>query len=131
MNIRELQDADRPALQTAIDTAASHRGEWTVEHFISDPERPAVQAEVIENKNGPIAFVRFTKTLRISCVWANESSMTNNAKAVIRGIQDAVQKARASGFSEIVINTEHPKLAEFLERVIGMTRRDSDFLLAV
>ena len=136
MNIRDLQDTDLPALQTAIDSATNHRGEWTVKHFLPpDPEakeyQPAVESEVIENSKGPVSFVRYTKSLRISCVWADESSMTNNAKAVILGIQNAVQKARASGFSEVIINTEHPKLADFLEKVMKMTRRSSDFLLAV
>ena|SRR5258708_2011278 len=136
MTIRDFSSSDVPALQRAIDVDTFHPGEWTVEHFYNpqpDPEKynPAVQSEVIEDSQGVVTFVRFTKTLRISCVWNNAADVSRNARVIVRGIKDAVTKARAGGFSEIIITTHHPRLADFLEKVIKMTRRDSEFLLLV
>jgi hypothetical protein len=86
---------------------------------------------VIEDSKGPIAFVRYTKTLRISCVWSDGNDISRNARAIIQGINDAVQKARDSGFSEIIITTNHKKLAVFFEQVIKMTKSGDEYILAV
>lgn len=126
INIRPWSVEDVPALQKAIDADTFHPGEWSVEHFT-----PPVTTSVIEDQDGPIAFVRYTKTLRISCVWNDSSDVRRNARAIVQGINDAVQKARASGYSEIIITTSHSKLATFFERVMKMTRSGNEYVLAV
>ncbi len=131
VNIRQFTAEDVPALQKAIDGDTFHPGEWKAEHFLPPPEQPPITASVIEDKNGPIAFVRYTKTLRISCIWNDGGDNSRNARAIIFGINDAVKRARASGYNEIIITTNHPKLATFFERVLGMTKSDGEYLLAV
>ena len=118
-------------LQKAIDADTFHPGEWKVEHFLPLFNQPPVTTNIIEDNDGPIAFVRYTKTLRISCVWNDGADTSRNAKAIIFGIKDAVEKARASGFSEIIITTSHPKLAAFFERILKMTRSSDEYTLAV
>ena len=103
VDIREFTQDDVLALQKAIDADTFHPGEWRIEHFYNpktDPETytPAFVTTVIEDQHGPIAFVRFTKTLRISCMWNDAQDVQRNARAIIHGIRDAVQQARASGF---------------------------------
>ena len=127
---RPMTEQDYPALQAAIDRDIFHPGEWKVEHFIHTPESPKVST-VIEDSKGPIAFVRFTKTLRICCVWNDETDNSRNARAVIFGVHDAVAMARANGFTEIIIQSDHEKLATFLTEVLKMTKSGSEFLLAV
>jgi hypothetical protein len=127
---RALTEQDHPALQAAIDRDTFHPGEWKVSDFIHTPESPRVST-VIEDSKGPIAFVRFTKTLRICCVWADGCDTCRNARAIIFGIRDAVQMARANGFTEIIIQSDHEKLATFLTEVLKMTKSGSEFLLAV
>jgi hypothetical protein len=131
IEIRNLTEDDIPALQKAIEVDTFHPGEWKVEDFLSSPDKPPVATNVIEDQNGPIAFVRYTKTLRISCVWNDGADVSRNARAIIQGIHDAVLKARASGFSEIIITTSHSKLATFFERVMKMTKSGDEYLLAV
>lgn len=138
IDIREFTAEDVPALQGAIDRDTIHPGEWTVEHFYDpdpDPDsteyRAPVTTNVIEDQHGPLAFVRYTKTLRISCVWSDAEDFSRNARAIIHGIKDAVEKARASGFSEIIITTSHPKLAEFFSRVLKMNHSGDEYILAV
>lgn len=133
MEMRDLHTDDLPALESAIARDTFHPGEWKTKHFFQQPPdeeyQPAVHSQVIENKNGPIAFVRFTKTLRISCVWNDTEDTSRNAKAVIFGITEAVKQARGSGFSEVVINSKYQKLSDFLVNVMKMTKRGDDHLL--
>jgi hypothetical protein len=131
MDIRDLNPTDLTALQEAIDRDTFHSGEWTKEHFYQQSETslPSVYTQVIENKNGPIAFVRYTKTLRISCVWNNTEETSRNAKAIILGIHNAAEMARASGFSEIVITTNYKPLADFFTKVLKMKHSQDEYFL--
>jgi len=130
LEIRDFTLEDISSLEAALARDEFHPGEWRVHHFFNQPNRP-VSSSVIEDDKGPIAFVRFTKTLRISCVWNDGADFSRNARAIIFGIKKAVDRARASGFTEIVIQTSHPKLAEFLTRVIGMNKSDGEYVIAV
>lgn|ERR1017187_2914474 len=127
---RAMTEQDYPALQAAVDRDTFHLGEWKVSDFIHTPESPKMST-VIEDAQGPIAFVCFTKTLRISCIWNDENDIHRNARAIIFGVHDAAERARSSGFSELVITTESEKLASFFERVLGMKRSQHEFLLQI
>lgn len=136
IGLRPFLEADIPELQAAIERDTFHPGQWSVGHFYNQtPDETKYQApvssHVIQDDKGPIAFVRFTKTLRISVVWNDGMDNTRNARAVILGIREAVQLARSSGFSEIIITTSHPRLAMFLDKVIKMTKSGDEFLLEV
>lgn len=132
MDIRDITADDLPALEAAI-TRDKFHPDWKAEDFYMQPPsekyQPAVHARVIENKNGPITFVRFTKSLRISCVWNDAEDKSRNAKAVIFGIASAVSMARSSGFSEVIIYSTHKELSDFLVNVMKMTKRGDDHLL--
>lgn len=120
---------DSPALQKAIDGAVFHPGAWKLADFL--PDESTKVCAVISDQNGPIAYTRYTKVLRVCCVWNDEADYSRNAKAVIFGIKDAVTRARASGFSEVIIQSANPKLATFLENVLKMKKSDGEFLLYV
>jgi hypothetical protein len=126
ITIRKFTPEDVPDLQKAIDADKFHPGEWNVDHF----KEPAT-VNVIGDSKGPIAFVRYTKTLRISCVWSDGEDVSRNARAIIQGLNDAVQKARASGYTEIIITTSHKKLAVFFGQVMKMTRSGDEYILLV
>ena len=107
---RAMTEQDQPALQAAIKRDTFHPGAWSVDDFIFEPDsnyekkRLPKICTVIEDQNGPITFVRFTKT---------------------------VSQARANGFTEIIIQTDHDKLATFLTDVMKMTKSGNEYLLAV
>jgi hypothetical protein len=134
---RAVTEQDYPALQTAIDSDIFHPGQWKVTDFIHDPlsedehEKVPKVCTVIEDSKGPITFVRFTKTLRICCVWNDGVDNHRNARAIIFGVRDAVNMARSNGFTEIIIQSDHAKLAIFLTKVLKMKQSGSEFLLAV
>jgi hypothetical protein len=130
IQIRPFEESDVPALEQAISRDAFHpAGTWKTEHFTG--EKPAKVVSVIEDSHGPITFVRYTKTLRITCVWNDGEDNHRNARAIILGIKDAVERARASGFTEIIVETESDKLATFFERVLKMSKSGSEYTLQV
>jgi hypothetical protein len=129
LKIRKFEEDDILPLQSAIDADTFHPGEWSIEHFTGDSTPKEVQ--VIEDQKGPISFVRYTKTLRISCVWADGTDKSRNARAIIQGLRDAVEKARASGFTEVIIKTSYPELANFFVKVMKMKHSGDEYLLAL
>lgn len=122
--IRPMTKDDFPALQEAINKDTFHPGEWTTDHFAD----PTVFPEVIEDAKGAAVFVRFSKVLRISCVWAESENMGRNARAIIAGLRDAIEQGVKSGYKEIIVTTEHPPLAEFLKK-FGFVQHDTEYLL--
>ena len=125
INIRPFNRVtDVEALGEAIEKDTLHPGAWTVDHFTD----PMLYSEVIEDADGPVIFARFTKTLRISCVWATPDNAGRNARAAIKGLTDAVEKAKASGFTEVLVLTNHPPLAEFLKK-FGFAEAKGEYLL--
>lgn len=128
--IRPMTDQDYGSLQAAIDRSVFHPGEWKIKDFIHTPQAPKM-CTVIEDSKGSIAFVRFTKTLRICCVWNDELDVHRNGRAVVVGIHDAVKQAQANGFSEIIITTDNEKLAQFFIRAMQMKQSGSEFILTV
>jgi hypothetical protein len=132
-----MTEQDHPALQTAIESNTFHPGEWQVKDFIFDPksedakERQPKICTVVEDAQGPIVFVRFTKALRICTVWADGDDVHRNARAIIFGLKNAVDTARANGFTEVIVTTQHEKLATFLTDVMGMTKSGDEYVLAI
>jgi hypothetical protein len=130
-SLRDFQESDIPALQSAIDRDTFHPGEWKVKHFVPEPGDAPVMVSVIEDSHGPISFVRYTKTLRISCVWNDAADTSRNARAIILGLRDAALKAKASGFTEIVIRSDSEKLSTFLTKVLRMDKQGNQHYLQV
>ena len=64
-------------------------------------------------------------------MWNDGTDNHRNARAIIFGILEAVSQARANGFTEIIIQTDHDKLATFLTDVMKMTKSGNEYLLAV
>ena len=136
IEIRPFDQTDIPALQAAIDRDTFHPGEWSVKHFYDDPNDPGAlkipkEVATMSDSKGPIAFVRYTKSLRISCMWNDETDNHRNGRAVLNGILDAVNKARASGFTEIIIRSDSEKLSTFLTKVLRMDKQGNQHYLQV
>ena len=126
-DVREFTAEDVPNLEKAIENDKFHPGQWTLEAFESQQGRP-VAVSVIEDEKGPIAFVRYTKSLRLSCIWVQEDKH-RNVHAIIQGLRDAANRAKESGFTEIIIQTDFPDLAKFFEKVMKMERSQGEYIL--
>jgi hypothetical protein len=126
INIRPMVNEDLDPMELASNADKVHPGLWTREHFTGANK----MTEVIEDSQGPLSYVLFTKTLRISCVWESYDSPSRNAKAVIYGLQDAIIKAKQSGFTEIAIESEHWPL-RLLLRKLGFVSKGRDLVLSL
>lgn len=124
IEVRPIKEEDKPNLQAAIDNSKFHPGEWQVDHFFNGG-----YSVVAEDQLGPILFVKYTKVLRISIVWNDEQDKSRNAKALIVGLKDTVEKARANGYTELIFTTNVPELAKFCEQVLGYRKSGDEYIL--
>lgn len=124
MTHRPLGESDLPMLQKALDQDTFEHADakqYTMDNSFS---------EVYEDEAGPIGVLRYTKTLRLTTVWYDNHDRKRNAASVIQAISDAVTKAKASGFTEIVFNTESPTLAAFCQ-TLGFAESKGEYVLHV
>lgn len=119
---RPLELLDIPMLQRALDQDPYEHGET------SDYTRDGTYSVVYEDDDGPIGVLRYTKTLRLFCTWCKNDDSRKNAAVTIQAIKDSVEKARSSGFTEIVFNTESPKLAKFCQEVLGFEESQGQYV---
>jgi hypothetical protein len=115
---RPLQPEDTETLQKALDQNEFHQGQKT-EYYTN-----VGVTDVYEDSQGPIGFLRYTKTLRLCTVWVDNNDRQRNAASVIQAIKDAVEKAKANGYSDILFSTNSAKLKAFSE-TLGFTE-DTD-----
>jgi hypothetical protein len=115
---RPLQPEDTETLQKALDQNEFHPGQKT-EYYTN-----VGVTDVYEDSQGPIGFLRYTKTLRLCTVWVDNNDRQRNGASVIQAIKDAVEKAKANGYSDILFSTNSAKLKAFSE-TLGFTE-DTD-----
>ena len=96
--------------------------------YALDYVRDNTQAEVYEDEQGPIGVLRYSKTLRLTTVWCDNSDRVRNGASVIQAIADAVDKAKASGFTDIIFNTQSPTLAKFCIDKLGFEESKGEYV---
>lgn len=112
-------------LQRALDQDEYEHLE--TKHYTMD----GAYSEVYEDENGPIGVLRYTKTLRLVTAWCDNNDKKRNAASTARAISDAVGKAKANGFTEIIFHTESPTLAEFCVYKLGFSESKGEYVLHV
>jgi|ERR1017187_5012636 hypothetical protein len=108
---RPLEAADLDMLYRAL--GQDEYGHAAVANYTQD----GAYSEVYEDEKGPIAVLRYTKTLRLVGVWCDNKDFRRNALATMKALEDATNKAKASGFTDIIFTTESPTLARFCKRL--------------
>lgn len=119
---RPLEAADLDMLQKALDhDEYEHAG-------TADYTQNGAYSEVYEDEQGPIGVLRYTKTLRLVTVWCDNHDRVRNAASTIQAITDAVSKAKASGFTDIIFNTQSPTLAKFCVNQLGFEESKGEYV---
>ena len=90
--------------------------------------RDNTEADVYEDENGPIGILRYSKTLRLMTVWCDNQDRVRNGASVIQAIADAVRKAKAAGFTDIIFNTQSPTLAKFCIDKLGFEESKGEYV---
>ena len=122
---RPLEQKDLPMLKQALD-------QDTFEHC--DPEQYTMDhaySVVYEDGKGPIGVLRYTKTLRLVCVFCDNDDKERNAAGAIQAVVDAVAQAKANGFTEILCETESPLLKKFYVEKLGFKEAGNTLVLHV
>jgi hypothetical protein len=120
---RPITPEDIEILQKALDQNDFHPDQKT-EYYTN-----VGVTDVYENEQGPIGFLRYTKALRLCTVWTSNADRERNAASIIQAIFDAVQKARANGYSEIIFETTSPKLSQFCADRLGFEKATGDTMV--
>jgi len=122
LGIRELTEADTPELQNAL--PAMEVKNW-------NPEDPNATINAVYDSSGTIAFVRFSKTLRLSCGWVDTSDSPRTASVIIPTINNMIFRAKEAGFSELIIEVRNPVMRDFLAEKFKFTSRGKDLSLSL
>lgn len=112
---RKITEQDRASIADALDRDLFHQG--------TPPEvfyAAGTFANVYEDEDGIVLFLRARKALRIEMVFSNNADSQRNAAAMIAGWKALVENAKKNGFSEIVASTNSAQLREFAIQMFGM-----------
>lgn len=124
MTSRPLEVKDIPMLKQAL---ANDRFEHaSSEYYTMD----GAHSVVYENSGGPVGVLRYSKTLRLVAVF-NDNDNPSNARTVLKMVRDAVGKAKAAGFTEIIFNTQSETLANFCIQKLGFNESKGEYVRTV
>lgn len=110
MLIRPLTTEDKPLIEQWIAGEPQH-ADNTFE-FYSDPKARTV---IYEQEAGPVFAVRYSSALRVDIEFNPEASREDIRATFQEGFPDVVRQAREQGFSELIFESESPKLIAFCE----------------
>lgn len=123
---RPLEVTDLDMLQKAMDVNKFHPGQ-KAESYAGKH----MQSFVYEDDTGPIGVLQCTKTLRLRTIWCNNDDHARNGPSVMQAIADSVKRAEASGFTEIIFQTDSPLLANFCTKKLGFEESRGEYRLEV
>lgn len=123
---RQLELTDLPALQVAMD-ANKYHPDQKAETYAG----PRMCTKVYEDEQGTIGFLQYTKVLRLRTTWLDNNDHQRNGPSVFQAVADAVELAKASGFTEIIFQTSNPALARFASDKLGFEESKGEYRLEV
>jgi hypothetical protein len=99
---------DRDTLEDALSRDEFHRGTDVSAFF-----QPGTITNVYEDENGPIVWLRASRSLRIDMMFFDNADRLRNKEAMVVGFRKLVEGAKAAGFAEITTSTNSPALLKF------------------
>lgn len=122
MEVKTATVQDRAYLDAALSVDAFHpttKSDFFLPLLADGDLDARVTTNVYSDEKGPILFVRHAKALRIDMCFSDNNDHKRNAAAMKFGWGDLVQRAKESGFTEIICSTNSPMLKKFGEDVFG------------
>lgn len=126
MNSRALVNEDLPVLQAALDQNVLHPDQKA-----EDYTGLKMYSEIYEQDGKPVGIVRYSKTLRLCSAFCDSQDRVQNAEYLQQVLADAMKKAEASGFTELIFNTNAPAMAKFAIEKLGFVESQGEFVKAV
>jgi len=122
---RPLESKDLPMLKAALDQDTFEHCEaknYTMDNSFS---------VVYEDEQGPIGVLRYTKTLRLVCVFCDNEDKQRNAVGAIQAVKDAIAQAKANGFVDVICETESESLKKFYVNHLGFKEAGKTLVLHI
>jgi hypothetical protein len=94
---------------------------------VNDYIRDHTFSEVYEIDARPVAVMRYTKTLRVIGVLCDNKDKRRNAVVIIKALTDAIDNAKANGFTDVTFVTDSPALAKFCIDRLGFVERNGEY----
>ena len=91
-------------------------------HKYTKPEffvAPGTECTVYSDESGIILFARCSKALRVDIQFLDNADRRRNFHAMLGGFAGLVSRAKESGFSEVIFNTENDSLRKFCVKAFG------------
>jgi hypothetical protein len=121
---RPINESDFPRMEQEIRSDACHK-EWLKPSFFTAPN---TLSTVYSDEDGEILFTRLSSCLRIHVQFCDVSKQ-KIARCLVTQFSDIVKRAKASGYSQIIFDTESPSLAKFCQRYLGFTESKGEQVL--
>jgi len=121
---REINELDKEQLDKIISNDEYHKDLITSDFFYA----PGTYTKIYEKDDKPVFYIRATKSLRVDLQFVDINDKKNNALALIETLNEWVELAKKSGFTEIYCNTASSKLADFCVKHLGFIKVDKEVL---
>lgn len=118
---RPLQDGDYELLKDSLERDEFHQD--TTPAFF---RAPGTVCDVYSDELGPVLFVRNAKSLRVDIQFVDNEDRARNAKVLLNQFEIFTERARASGYTELVFCTNSPMLKEFCKKQFGYKEIDGE-----
>jgi len=118
---RTIEAGDEALLTISLARDAYHK-ETGPEFFVA----PETQCTVYSDEAGPILFARDSKAIRIDIQFVDNGDRRRNFHAMLGGFSGLVNKAKESGFTEIIFNTKNESLKNFCVKTFGFVESGNE-----
>lgn len=112
--VRRIEHKDKQVLATSLATDSFHS--------TTDPDfffAPGSVCNVYEDDKGPVLFLRGTKSLRLDIQFVSNNDFERNRGTMLDGFPGLIERAKRSGFTEIVFCSNSPLLMRFCRQKFG------------
>lgn len=123
---RFFEDSDLPLLAQSV--APNGIDQDAIETYF---RAPGTVASVFGDDEGPVLFVRGSKTLRLELALSLDAGDERKAKVLVEGLARVAEKARQHGFTELVMNCDIPSLREVAIGTFGFVASGNDLTKAL
>lgn len=125
MNIRNIQETDKPLLAEMIADDDHHRDTTTPSFFFEDGTRCLVY-EQGEHR----LFARLSNALRLDLQFNNDDKLFN-AKTILTYFSGLMKWAKDKGFTEIIFCSNSPELIAFMQKRFGFEAETNEYRLVL
>ena len=111
---RFMREADEPLIEESLAEDNFHKT-TTVDFF----KEKGTITKAYEDERGTILFARISLALRIDIQFLNNEDHERNRIAMLEGFPKLLESAKASGYKEIIFQSDNPMLRRFCVRRLG------------